>query len=238
MVVSNEAPRSSAARYQAEFFRSQPHFAPSELRGVFSSPSSPQQAAGYSAKENKTDEEIAVLVQMGDVESFGLLVERYGLRMLRYGRKFLADTEDIKDFVQEVFIKSYVSIKSFNAKRKFSPWLYRIAHNEFINATKKKSRLPILFFDLDVLWPQFQSELAADDEVSRQEIKDMLDNCLGKLDVKYKEPLILYFFEDMSYQEIGEVLRIPIATVGIRLRRGKAKLKKLFEQNDQNKKHV
>ena len=178
---------------------------------------------------DKTDEEIAALVQKGDVESFGLLVERYEPRMLRYGRKFLADREDIRDLVQEAFIKAYINIKSFDVKKNFSPWLYRIAHNEFINAVKKKSRLPILFFDLDVLWPQLSSDLSANDEVGKQEIKDMLDGCLNKLDLKHREPLVLYFFEDMSYQEISEVLQIPVATIGVRLRRGKAKLKELFK---------
>ena len=85
------------------------------------------------------DEEIARRVQEGDIESFGLLVGRYEAKITRYAGKFLLNGEDDKDLAQEVFIKAYVNIQSFDANRKFSSWLYRIAHNEFINAIRKRS---------------------------------------------------------------------------------------------------
>ena len=88
---------------------------------------------------NKTDEEIARRAQEGDIESFGLLVGRYEAKITRYAGKFLLNNEDAKDLAQEVFIKAYVNIQSFDANRKFSSWLYRIAHNEFINAIRKRS---------------------------------------------------------------------------------------------------
>ena len=86
----------------------------------------------------ETDEEIAKRVQGGDVDSFGVLIERYEEKIARYARKFLMRGEDVKDIVQEVFIKAYVNIQSFDTRQRFSPWIYRIAHNEFINAIKKK----------------------------------------------------------------------------------------------------
>ena len=93
--------------------------------------------------EKETDEAIATRVQKGDSEAFGQLVERYEEKLMRYARKFLRDPDDAKDIVQEVFIKSYQNIQSFDATRRFSPWIYRIAHNEFVNAIKKRSRGPV-----------------------------------------------------------------------------------------------
>ena len=95
----------------------------------------------------QTDEQIAQSVQKGNVEAFGALVEKFKPEnSLRYAKKFLFDYEDGKDIVQEVFIKAYANIQSFDTARSFSSWIYRIAHNEFINTIKKKGREPLSFF--------------------------------------------------------------------------------------------
>jgi len=102
---------------------------------------------------NETDEAIAILVQNGESEAFGMLVERYEEKLMRYARKFLRDPDDAKDIVQEVFIKAYENIQSFDASRRFSPWIYRIAHNEFVNGIKKRARGPIFGIDFDLVFP-------------------------------------------------------------------------------------
>jgi len=181
-------------------------------------------------KRRLSDEQVVLMVQAGKVESFGILVKRYQAKMLRYARKFLFNYHEIEDSVQEVFIKAYTNIQSFDASRKFSAWLYRIAHNQFINAIKKKGKEPVPFFDLDVLLPRLISKDKADAKTNQREIRQMIEQCLDKLDFKYREPLILYYFEELSYQEIADILRIPIATVGVRLKRGKKIIKSLCQK--------
>lgn len=178
----------------------------------------------------RTDEEIASLVQSGDIEAFGVLVKRYEDKMKRYARKFLNIAEDIEDIVQEVFIKAYVNIKSFDPKKKFSSWLYRIAHNEFVNALKKHKRRKVFsFFELDILLPySFVGDSNRD--IEREEMRQMIDKCLNRLDFKYREPIILHYLEELNYKEIADVLRIPISTVGIRLKRGREKLKNILKK--------
>src|ERR1043166_6670972 len=101
-----------------------------------------------------TDEQIALAVQAGTTERFGELIERYEAKLLRYVRKFLLDPEDAQDIVQDTFIKAYENLQSFDASRRFSPWIYRIAHNEFVNALKKKqSRRTMFTIDFDTLFP-------------------------------------------------------------------------------------
>ncbi len=180
----------------------------------------------------RTDEEIAREVQRGDVESFRALVERYEPKLSRYARKFLFAGDDVNDLVQEVFIKAYVNIQSFDANRRFSPWIYRIAHNEFINALKKKekNKNTLSLFDVDVLFPHPVAAETAESGVERGETRRMLDQSVKKLGPKYREPLVLYYFEEMDYKEVADILRIPVSTVGIRLQRGKALLKKMVER--------
>ncbi len=181
----------------------------------------------------ETDEAIAKIVQKGDSESFGLLVERYEQKLTRYARKFLSRGEDIKDIIQDVCVKAYVNIQSFDTNKRFSPWIYRIAHNELVNALKKKQRSPLFFFDLDVIFPHPVASETADGETHRQEEKRILDAYLGRIGPKYREPLILYFFEEMEYKEIADILQIPVSTVGVRIARGKAMLKKLLTEEQQ-----
>lgn len=189
--------------------------------------------------ENESDETIARAVQKGDIEAFGALVERYENKMKRYANRFLFEREDVKDVIQDVFIKAYENIQSFDASRRFSPWLYRIAHNEFINAIRKKKKDPLPFFDPDTLFPHPITEETLDDEVHRKDIKAMLETWLSNVDPKYREVLILYYFEELDYAEIAEILRVPISTVGVRLLRGKAALKKIHDKHkEKNERRV
>ncbi len=180
------------------------------------------------------DEKIVKLVQEGDIDSFSVLVERYEVKIKRYAKKFLSGREDIEDVVQNVFIKAYKNIQGFDVKRKFSSWIYRIAHNEFVNALKKK-KTGLQLFSLDILLPYLVDEEKINQEIEFKEIRQSLRYCLNKIDIKYKEPIILYYLENMSYREVADIMRIPISTVGIRLKRGKKMLKLCYEKTKHEK---
>jgi len=174
------------------------------------------------------DEAIVAQVQKGDADSFRLLVERYEAKMARYARRFLFDGDEAKDLLQEIFIKAYVNIQSFDVTRRFSPWIYRIAHNEFVNAIKKRkkeSNLISLNY-LDVLFPHPLAKETADSDMNRKELKALLDTSLDKISPRYREPLTLYYYEEMDYREIAEIMQVPVSTVGVWLQRGRAQLRK------------
>ena len=178
------------------------------------------------------DEQIASFVQKGDATAFGELVERFEPKMMRYAKRFLFNIQDAEDVVQEVFLKAYINIKSFDSARRFSPWLYRIAHNEFVNELSKRHRQPVLNFDFDLLFPQPVAKETADDAAHRHDLRRFLDTYLDKISPKYRELLVLYYYEEMDYKEISEILQIPTSTVGVRLARGKAALKKLLSRDN------
>ncbi len=179
-----------------------------------------------------TDEELARAVQGGDKDAFGTLVERYEEKLLRYGRKFLPTPEDIEDIVQDVFMSTYQNIRSFDASQKFSSWVYRIAHNAFVNALKKHSRNPLVLVDFDTLVSHPVYEDPAGAEREQREMKAMVEKGLGELPDKYREVLLLYYLEEIPYKEIADILEVPVSTVGIRLKRGKEALKKIYDRMD------
>ncbi|MDB5224506.1 MAG: polymerase sigma factor SigW [Candidatus Adlerbacteria bacterium] len=176
------------------------------------------------------DEQLAAQLQAGDKEVFGTFVERYEAKLLRYGTKFLSRTEDIEDIVQEVFVSAYQNIQSFDTSQKFSPWLYRIAHNAYVNALKKNSRLPRVMFDFDTLLSHQAYEDPAAAERDRADMRVIVDKGLEQLAPKYREVVVLYYLEELDYKEIAEVLQVPTGTVGVRLRRAKEALQAAYDK--------
>ncbi len=173
----------------------------------------------------QTDEELVLSIQRGLEDPFGVIMDRYTQKLLRYGKRFISSPDNIEDVVQEIFIKVYQNIKSFDANRKFSPWIYRIAHNSFVNYLRKTDKDPLLVFDFDALLNHPIYEDGAIKEKENEEIRVLLDKGLKKLPPVYREILILYYFENLSYQEIADVLHVPTGTVGIRLKRAREMLK-------------
>ncbi len=180
--------------------------------------------------ENLTDEEVVQAVQKGDTESFGVLVDRYGSKLSRYGRRFLSAKEDIQDLVQDIFLRAYQNIQSFDTTLRFSPWIYRIAHNIFVDTIKKESKNPLVFVDFDTFLshPIYEDKEHSAHEVAQ--IRSMIDRALAEVSPKYREVLVLFYLEELAYKEIAEVLSIPISTVAIRIKRGKEALQKVFEK--------
>jgi RNA polymerase sigma-70 factor (ECF subfamily) len=180
------------------------------------------------------DEELAESVKRGEKNAFGAIVERYEKKLLRYGNKFLSDGEDVKDIVQDVFMSVYQNIRSFDGAQRFSPWVYRIAHNAFVNGLKKKSRNPFVFLDFDALLAHTVYKDPAEDEREQKEMRTMIDKGLNAIPQKYKEILILYYLEEIPYKEIADILKIPVGTVGIRLKRAKSALRNAYAKMNIN----
>ncbi len=174
----------------------------------------------------KTDEELAREVQRGDTEALSVLMKRYTPKLVRYGTRFLSFQDEIGDVVQDVFVSVYKNVQDFDATRQFSPWIYRIAHNAFMDVLRKHVKEPIHFFDFDRIAPHPVYDDPAEKEKESEEMRVLLERGLEKLAPAYREIIDLYYFENFSYREIADILHIPVGTVGIRLSRAKSALKK------------
>jgi RNA polymerase sigma-70 factor, ECF subfamily len=175
-----------------------------------------------------SDEALIELIIKDDQELFGEIVKRYQDKLERYIVRLGSSREQSQDIVQDTFIKSFKNLRSFNTKLKFSSWIYRIAHNEAVNLFKKESKYQKFSFS-DWLSEVLPSKENIEEEVAAKIDLEQLKKQLDKLDLKYKEVLILYYLEEKKYVEISKILKIPTSTVGIRLKRAKKQFKKICQ---------
>lgn len=131
--------------------------------------------------------------------------------------------------VQDVFIKAYLNIQSFDPNLRFSPWIYRIAHNTFINELRRSHRFLFFDFDTDTIFPHAAAAETTDQKALESELRAHLDELVSLLPLKYREVIILHYSEHLSYQEISDVLRVPVNTVGVRLNRARQQLRTSYE---------
>jgi RNA polymerase sigma-70 factor (ECF subfamily) len=172
-----------------------------------------------------SDEEIVERVRTTHPELFAIIVKRYQDKLLRYAKNLTGDGDRSIDVVQDSFIKAFVNLKGFDEKKKFSGWIYRIVHNEAINVIKKFKKEIALPEDFDIT-----SEENISEDYSKKETRVMVTSCLDKLPIAYLEPLSLFYIEDKSYEEISDILRIPMGTVATRISRAKKIMRKICQK--------
>ena len=176
-----------------------------------------------------TDEELAAR-SATDTFFFGELVKRYEQVLLRYVmRRSHASKEDAEDIIQNSFIKMYRNINDFDTNLRFSSWAYRITHNELIDWYRKQKSRPQLAISSDDedVFALIAGEMNIEKSAIQNETKNEIKKIITKLDEKYQEIVFLRFFEEKSYEEIADILKIPPGTVAVRLSRAK----KLLEES-------
>jgi RNA polymerase sigma-70 factor, ECF subfamily len=173
-----------------------------------------------------SDEQLVKHVREQDKETYAEIINRYKDKLMRYALYLTEDDGKAADVIQESFIKAYINLNGFDIKKKFSNWIYRIVHNEAMNVLRghQNKNIPILE-DVD-----FDSGINIENEFIKKELQEYIHYCLGQMPVLYREPLSLYFLEDKSYDEISDILRTPIGTVGTRINRAKVLMKKICQK--------
>src|SRR4030042_4056261 len=146
-----------------------------------------------------SDEEIVDLVVKGDKEVYGQIVDRYEKKLKRYILTFTKRTEDAEDILQNVFIKAYKNLTTYDRKLKFSSWIYRIAHNESLNLIHSSFLQRVVSLPD---WLSIGSHEEIEERIDNEMMKEKLKICIDDLEVKYREPLVLYAYEEKSYEEI------------------------------------
>ncbi len=180
-----------------------------------------------------SDEQLVDL-SLTDPDSYYYLIERYEPKIFRYIKRISNLTgEESEDLLQDIFIKAYRNLNSFNSKLKFSSWIYRIAHNETISRYRKKKSYSATIDSFvedndshhisDLLSETFEVER---DRISKENA-EKVNEVLALLPGKYREVLILRYFEDQSYKEISDILRKPPGSVATLINRAKSKFKKI-----------
>jgi len=177
-----------------------------------------------------SDEEVAEITRTKNKESYAEIIKRYQGKLMRYAKYLMSDDERAADVVQGAFIKAYINLNSFDSRRKFSSWIYRIVHNEAMNLINKYKKEQPLFENID-----FDSGINIEEEYTQNEVRKMVRNCLKEMSLLYREPLSLHYLEEKSYKEISDILRIPIGTVGTRINRAKLIMRQICRRKKINK---
>jgi len=188
-------------------------------------------------KKELTDNELVEIVREHDPERYAELIERYQGKLFAYLYRLTGAREETEDLLQDVFIKAFRNLRSYDISRKFSSWIYRIAHNEAVNHIKRRSLKRFIPWEditatKDML-VMSSSEEAADIAHMREEDRQEVDRVINRLPFKYKQVLVLRYYSDKSYEEISEILGKPINTVGTLINRAKKRMAAEMEKNNQ-----
>lgn len=179
--------------------------------------------------ESYSDQDIVRLVPTNK-NAFAVLIKRYEQALARYMRRLgMNNPEDIIDVLQQIFIKAYRNIQSFDVSLSFSTWIYRIAHNETMSFFRSSRIRPEGYMVDD---PSSVLELIHDEgtdiaeEVNQSINAEEVHKALQVIDEKYRTILVLRYFEEKEYSEISDILRIPMGSVATLIHRAKKQLSK------------
>jgi RNA polymerase sigma-70 factor (ECF subfamily) len=168
----------------------------------------------------------------GDEYAYKQLLDNYRGAIFNLLFKMVRNKEETEDLVQEAFIKAFTALPSFNEEYAFSTWLYKIAINNCIDHMRKK-RLKTYSMNKPVqskdgeLGREFpDSSMSPDRNILNDEKTRLIDSAIAELPENYKIAIVLRHSEEKSYEEIAEILEIPLGTVKARIFRAREMLKK------------
>jgi RNA polymerase sigma-70 factor (ECF subfamily) len=185
---------------------------------------------------NVTDARLAVMARDGDRGAFAELVDMYKGKLFHLAFRMLGNRQEAEDVVQETFLRTYEHLARYDDIHKFSTWIYRIATNLCIDRLRR--RKPIYSLDADVSNGEgldgysmlHSKELPAEQQVIISETQQVIKQAMDALPAKYKSAMALKYYQDLSLQEISEILHIPVATVKTRIHRGRDYLRRKLEK--------
>ncbi len=190
-----------------------------------------------------TDEELIARFQQGDQQAFDMLVHRYKDQLLNFVYRFVGNRNDAEDIVQETFLRVYKNKHYYKEIAKFSTWIYTIAGNLAKTELRKRKRRKLFSVsnfmneekDYEIPDEERNPELEVDGTIK----DDIIQKAIEKLPPKFKEVILLRDVQGFSYEEISQILNIPLGTVKSRVNRGRLKLQEdlkfLFENEEKSK---
>lgn len=167
-----------------------------------------------------------LLAQQGNRESLSKLVDFYDPRLLYFVRRILGETDGALDVLQSVWLIVHRKLGKLKSPDAFRVWLYRIAHDQAVSELRKKSKRPLSIEDLETMQPA--TDARSDD--SEFENAELVHLALQGLSVDHRRVLTLRFLEDMTIEEIAEVIGCSPGTVKSRLHYAKSALRRRIEE--------
>lgn len=155
----------------------------------------------------------------GNDQAYKKLMYKYHDAIFNFIYRMVHDRQQVEDLTQEAFIKAFSSLKNFNDEYAFSTWLYKIATNNSIDFIRKRKLQmysidkPIESKDSDYTFELPDESYEADKDLISDQRTRLLNSAIARLPEKYKKVIRLRHVEEKSYEEIAEILNLPIGTV-------------------------
>jgi RNA polymerase sigma-70 factor (ECF subfamily) len=162
------------------------------------------------------DNELIIRLQKADLDALGILFERYRTRVYRTALAIVRDSEAAEDILQDCFLKVYANAQRIDPERPLVPWLYRVTVNLSYTwlARGKNRRTSIENVSDHLVSPMRQ---APDQVTEETELRQNVRKAIGALSLDQRVVIVLYYLNNLSLQQIAEVLDLPIGTVKSRL---------------------
>ncbi len=174
-----------------------------------------------------TDNELVASALAGSADAYRELVRRFQRPILSLIQRMIKDPLEAEDLAQEVFVKAFHNLASFEPGRKLSSWLFKIAHNATIDRMRRQRLetvpLEASSADGEETWEVLPApeEQSPDRRAQRSEVAAAIATALGRLKPQYREVLLLRFQQGLAYREIAEILGLRMGTVKIHLHRAR-----------------
>ncbi|URN96243.1 MAG: RNA polymerase sigma factor SigW [Candidatus Pristimantibacillus lignocellulolyticus] len=184
---------------------------------------------------NLLESQLVKLALKGDQAAFAELVELYQEKLYHMAYRMLNNRQEAEDVVQDTFLRVYNNLERYDVTMKFSTWIYRIATNLSIDRLRK--RKPV--YSLDAESSDYEgldgySMIPSDNRTPESELlisetQQIIHQAIDTLPPKYKSVMILRYIHELSLQEVGDILDMPVTTIKTRVHRGREFLRKKLE---------
>lgn len=166
----------------------------------------------------------------GDQQAFSKLVEAYQRPVYNLTYRMLGNPQEAEDAAQETFLRAYSKLNQYNPDRKFSTWVFSIANNHCIDRLRKRRATFVSIDDNPVLQNLEGDTPMPEREATRSEQARELQNLLENLEPEYRTPLILRYWEELSYEEIAQSMDLTVSAVKSRLFRARKQMAEVYKQ--------
>lgn len=180
------------------------------------------------------DNELIIEYIEGDTEALTEIVARNIGLVYRYAFRMTKDVQQAEDITQETFVKLWRNIHKFDTEKNFRTWLLGIAHNTAIDFLRKRKIFVFSDFNTrddgnEIIDTLADSTPLPPELFEQVERKELLDRALGEISPMHREVLVLYYVENLTFNEIGEILNKPLNTVKSQHRRAIAELRTILD---------
>ena len=169
-------------------------------------------------------------INNGDTRAYAQLVDRYKDLVYTLALRMLKHREEAEEVAQDTFIKVFKSLDKFKGDSKFSTWIYRVAYNTCLdNIKKNKKHLNDVAID-EFTFNKLDTIDNALDNIIKEERSTLIKNCIDKLPEDSSALLTLFYFEELSLEEISKIINVEANTVKVKLFRARKKLAVILER--------